>query len=134
MTLRAPRGWFTLLADVRSADALSTHPHKIDIPPAARAFFGNSAGYTEVGRFDPLTRRYHLNAIPAFGADRIKLTSEIWADSVGPGRIERHVIGEAIVNIFGLSKLIEGVTRQQTRDQYGQAAEFMNRWVHKKGG
>jgi hypothetical protein len=45
--------------------------------------------------FDPQARRYYLNAIPGFGADRIKMTNEIWTEPVGSNRIERHVSGEA---------------------------------------
>jgi hypothetical protein len=106
---------------------------KIDIPPAAKAFFGNSAGYTEVGRFDPVARRYAMEVSPAFGGDKVKMSGQIWAEPVGPRQVTRHVTGEVTVKIFGLSKLIEKVTQQQSHDTYQKSAEFTNHWIEAKG-
>jgi hypothetical protein len=106
---------------------------KIDVPAAARAFFGNSAGYTEIGRFDPTARRYFMDVIPAFGADKIQMKMQIWVEPIGPKQITRHIAGDATVKIFGLSRLIESVTQQQSRDTYSRAAEVMNRWIAQKG-
>jgi hypothetical protein len=106
---------------------------KIDIPPAAKAFFGNSAGYTEVGRFDPVARRYSMEVSPAFGGDKVKMRGQIWAEPAGPKQVTRYVTGEVTVKIFGLSKLIEKVTQQQSRDTYQQSADFTNRWLQERG-
>jgi hypothetical protein len=74
-----------------------------------------------------------MNVLPNLGGDRLTTTLAICADTTKPKRVTRTVRGEANVKIFGLSKIIEGVIKQQARDSYAKGAEFMNRWIREKG-
>jgi hypothetical protein len=107
---------------------------KIELPAPARKIFGDSAGYTEIGRFDPAARKYHAEAIPKakVAADKVKTTTELWTEPRGDKRCERLVQVDNTVKVFGLGTLIEGFIEQQTRDQYAKAAEFTNQWIRAK--
>jgi Protein of unknown function (DUF2505) len=106
---------------------------KIELPAAMRKIFGNSVGYVEMGRFDPATRKYFVNGVPKVAADKVKTSSEIWAEPLGDKRCERIVTIDNTVKVFGLGTLIEGFIEQQTRDLYARAADFTNRWIREKG-
>jgi hypothetical protein len=108
---------------------------KIELPAPARKIFGDSAGYTEIGRFDPAARRYYIEVIPKakVAADKVKTATEIWVEARGDKRCERLVQVDNTVKVFGLGTLIEGFIEQQTRDQYAKAAEFTNQWIRAKG-
>jgi hypothetical protein len=107
---------------------------KIELPGPARKVFGDSVAYTEIGRFDPAQRKYFVRVEPKakVAMDKIKTTSEIWAEPRGDKRCERIVQVETTVKVFGLGTLIEGFVEQQTRDQYAKAAEFTNQWIRDK--
>lgn len=131
---------YNVLEDKREADGtirrrIECVP-KVELPAAARKIFGQSAGYTEVGVFDPKTRKYTVDAIANMAADKIKTKSEIWVEPRGnPGdkRIERVVTVDNTVKVFGLGTLLEGFIEQQTRDSYNRGADFTNRWIKERG-
>ena len=106
---------------------------KIDLPAPARKIFGESVGYTEIGRYDATQRKYFAEVVPKVAADKLKTTSETWAEPRGDKRCERLVQVDTTVKIFGLGGLLEGFIEQQTRDQYSKAADFTNRWIRDKG-
>jgi hypothetical protein len=106
---------------------------KVELPAAARKIFGNSVGYTEVGRYDPTARKYYVQVLPKVGGDKMKTSSEIWAEPLEGKRCERIVSIENTVKVFGLGTLIEGFIEQATRDLYARAADFTNRWIREKG-
>ena len=106
---------------------------KVELPAAARKIFGDKLGYIEVGRFDPVARRYYVEAIPNVSADKVKTSTEIWLEPVGDKRVERIVNVDNSVKMFGLGTLLEGFVEQQTRDSYSRGAEFTNRWIREKG-
>jgi Protein of unknown function (DUF2505) len=129
---------YQVLEDSRDADGtvrrrIECTP-KIELPAPARKIFGDSAGYTEIGRFDPAQRKYFVQVEPKakVAADKINTTSEIWAEPRGDKRCERVVQVDTTVKVFGLGTLIEGFIEQQTRDQYAKAAEFTNQWIRDK--
>jgi hypothetical protein len=106
---------------------------KIELPAPARKIFGDTAGYTEIGRFDPKQRKYFADVIPKVAADKIKTSSELWVEPRGDKRCERLVVVDNSVKVFGLGTLLEGFIEQQTRDQYSKSADFTNRWIREKG-
>jgi hypothetical protein len=106
---------------------------KVELPAAARKIFGDSVGFIEEGRFDPKQRKYFVQVQPRMAGEKIKTTSEIWAEPLGDKRCERVVVTDNTVKVFGLGTLIEGFIEQQTRDMYARAAEFTNRWIKEKG-
>jgi hypothetical protein len=106
---------------------------KVELPAAARKIFGDTAGYTEVGKFDPKTKKYSVDVIANMAADKIKTKSEIWVEARGDKRCERIVTVDNTVKVFGLGTLIEGFIEQQTRDSYNRGAEFTNRWIKDRG-
>ena len=106
---------------------------RVEIPAAVKKVLGDSAGYTENGRFDPSSKRFSIEVIPNTAADKIKTRLTMWVEPRGDKRIERFVDVESEVKIFGVGKMIEGVIEKQTRDNYGRAAEFTNRWIADKG-
>jgi hypothetical protein len=106
---------------------------KIDLPAPARKIFGDSVGYTEIGRYDPTQKKYFADVVPKVAAEKVKTTSETWAEARGDKRCERLVQVDTTVKVFGLGGLLEGFIEQQTRDQYAKAAEFTNRWIRDKG-
>lgn len=106
---------------------------KIELPAAARKIFGNTIGYTEIGRYDPAQRKYFADVVPKVAADKVKTTSETWAEPRGDKRCERVVQVDTTVKVFGLGTLLEGFIEQQTRDQYAKSAEFTNQWIRDKG-
>jgi hypothetical protein len=105
---------------------------KLAVPSAARAFFGDSARYTEVGLFDPGSQRYLMEVVPAFGGDKLKMVSELWVEPAGPHHVKRYVRGEVNVKVFGVARVLEAVARQQTRDAYERSAEFTSHWVQQR--
>jgi hypothetical protein len=105
----------------------------IQLPAPARKIFGDSAGYTEIGRYDPAQKKYFADAVPNVAAEKIKTTSETSAEPRGDKRCERLVMVDNTVKVFGLGTILEGFIEQQTRDQYAKSAEFMNRWIREKG-
>ncbi len=105
----------------------------IELPAAAKKIFGDSVGYTEHGRFDPVQRRYFVDVVTKTGGDRVKTKSEIWVEPRGPKRCERIVAMDNTVKVFGLGTLIEGYIEQHTRDAYARAAEFTNRYIRENG-
>jgi hypothetical protein len=106
---------------------------KIELPAALRKIFGGSVGYEEIGRYDPVARKYFVQVLPKMAADKIKTSSEIWAEPLDGKRCERIVSIDTTVKVFGLGTLIEGFIEQQTRDLYARAADFTNRWIREKG-
>src|SRR5262245_17596504 len=128
---------YQVLEDVREPNGAARKrvecSPKIDLPAAARKIFGDSVGYTEIGRYDPAQRKYFAEVVPKVAADKLKTTSEIWAEPRGDKRCERRVMVDTTVKIFGLGGLLEGFIEQQTREQYAKAAEFTNRWIREKG-
>jgi hypothetical protein len=109
---------------------------KIELPAAARKVLGDNIGFVEVGRYDPAVKRYYVQVLPKAGGDKIKTTTEIWAEPLGnPGdkRIERIVSVDNSVKIFGIGTLVEGFIEQQTRDSYARAAEYTNRYIRENG-
>ena len=106
---------------------------KVELPAAARKIFGDNLGYTEVGRYDPKLRKYFVQVLPNVGGDKVKTTTEIWAEPAGDKRVERIVNVDNTVKVFGLGTLLEGFIEQQTRDNYARAAEYMNRWIRERG-
>jgi hypothetical protein len=106
---------------------------KVELPAAARKIFGDSVGYTEVGRWDPKDKKYYVQVFPNVAGDKIKTTSEVWVEPTGDKRCERVVSVDNSVKVFGIGGLIEGIVEQQTRDLYAKAAEYTNRWIREKG-
>jgi hypothetical protein len=106
---------------------------KVQLPAAARKLFGDSAGYTEVGTFDPATGRYQAELIANVSADKIKTTLELWLEPRGEKLCERVANIDNRVKIFGLGTLLEGFVEQQTRDQFSRGTEFTNRWIKEHG-
>lgn len=106
---------------------------KAEVPKAVKKVIGDSVGYTEVGRFDPRTRRFHVEVIPNAAADKIKTKLSMWVEPRGDKHVERFVEVENEVKIFGVGKVVEGVIEKQTRDNYGRAADFTNQWIKDKG-
>ena len=106
---------------------------KVELPAAARKIFGDSVGFIEIGRFDPTQKKYFVQVQPRMAGDKIKTTSEIWAEPRGEKSCERIVVTDNTVKVFGLGTLIEGFIEQQTRDMYARAADFTNRWIKEKG-
>jgi hypothetical protein len=104
---------------------------KVELPGPARKVFGDSIGYTEIGTYDPRTRRYAVQVQSK--VDKVKTTTDIWAEPAGEKRCERIVSIDTSVKIFGLGTLIEGIIEQQTRDLYAKSTEFTNRWIREKG-
>lgn len=106
---------------------------KAEIPAAVKKVLGDSAGYTEVGRFDPKARRFHVEVIPNTAADKIKTKLAMWVEPRGDEKVERFVEVDNQVKIFGVGKMVESVIEKQTRDNYGRAADFTNKWIADKG-
>lgn len=106
---------------------------KVVMPAAARKVLGESAGYTEVGRYDPTKRKYFVDVVPNVAADKIKTTSECSVEPRGDKRCERLVMVDNTVKIFGLGTLVEGYIEQQTRDLYNRGADFTNQWIKDRG-
>jgi len=106
---------------------------KIDLPAPARKIFGDTAGYVEIGRYDPTQKKYFADVVPNVATEKIKTTSETWAEPRGDKRCERIVMVDTTVKAFGLGTILEGFIEQQSRDQYSKAAEFTNRWIREKG-
>lgn len=128
---------YNVLEEVRSPNGVISKlvecAPKIELPAPARKIFGNTAGYTEIGRYDPTQRKYFADVVPKVAADKIKTTSETWVEPRGDKRCERLVTVDTTVKVFGLGTILEGFIEQQTRDQYAKAAEFTNRWIREKG-
>jgi hypothetical protein len=106
---------------------------KIELPAPMRKIFGDSVGYIEVGRYEPAQHKYFVQVLPKVGGDKLKSSTEIWAEPLGDKRCERVVAVDNTVKAFGLGTLIEGFIEQQTRDLYARAADFTNRWIRDKG-
>ena len=106
---------------------------KIELPAAARKVLGDNLGFVEVGRYDPAVKRYYINVLPKTGGDKIKTTTEIWAEPSGDKRCERIVSIDNSVKIFGIGGLVEGFIEQQTRDSYARGAEYTNRYIRENG-
>ncbi|MDH5675615.1 MAG: DUF2505 domain-containing protein [Myxococcales bacterium] len=104
-----------------------------EIPGPLKKVLGESAGYTEVGRFDPSRRRFEVEVIPNVAADKIKSRVAIWAEPRGDKQIERVVEMDTTVKIFGVGKMAEGFIDKQARQSYQTAADFTNRWIADKG-
>lgn len=105
----------------------------VEIPAAARKILGETAGYTEVGRFDAKTKRFSADVIPKVGADTIKTKVTMWVEPRGDKKVERVCEVDNTVKVFGLGKVLEAFIEKQTRDSYDAAAEFTNRWIADKG-
>ena len=128
---------YNVLEDRKEADG-SVHKRvecvpKVELPAAARKIFGQGMGYTEVGHFDPKTRKYSVDVLPNVAADKIKTKSEIWVEARGDKRCERIVTVDNTVKVFGLGTVLEGFIEQQTRDSYNRGAEFTNRFIKERG-
>ena len=106
---------------------------KVMMPAAARKVLGDTAGYTEVGRYDPKLKKYFVEVLPKVAADKIKTTSDITVEARGPKSCERIVVVDNTVKIFGLGTLVEGYIEQQTRDLYHRGADFTNQWIKERG-
>jgi hypothetical protein len=106
---------------------------KVEMPTVAKKLFGEKAGYTEDGHFDPKTKRFTVNVTPSVAADRVKTTLTMWVEPRGDKRVERIVEVDSSVKVLGIGSMIEGIIEKQTRHNYDMAAEFTVRWIADKG-
>lgn len=105
----------------------------VELPAVARKVIGDAARYVEHGTYDPSTRRYVAEVVPASAADKIKSHVELWVEARGEKQCERMVDVTNDVKIFGIGGVLEKFIEQQTRKTYDEAAEFTNRWIAEKG-
>jgi hypothetical protein len=106
---------------------------KVEIPAAVKKVIGDSASYTETGRFDPKTRRFSVEVQPRVAGDRIKTKVTMWVEPRGEKKIERVVEVDSTVKVFGVGGMVEKLIEQQTRASYDAAAAFTNRWIAERG-
>lgn len=102
---------------------------RVEIPAVAKKVIGDSAGFTEDGRFDAKTQRWTFTVTPATAADKVQTTGEMWCEARGEGRIERITRIDTKVKIFGIGSVVEGFIEKTTRALYSQAAEFTRAWI-----
>lgn len=102
---------------------------RVEIPAVAKKVIGDSAGFTEDGRFDAAKQRWTFTVTPATAADKVQTTGEMWCESRGDGRIERITRIDTKVKIFGIGGVVETFIEKTTRTLYGQAAEFTRNWI-----
>jgi hypothetical protein len=104
-----------------------------EVPGPVKKVLGDSAGYTEDGRFDPHNKRFTVRVTPNVAADKIRTTITMWVEPHGEGKVDRFVEVDVSVKVFGVGKMVEGLIEKQTRQNYDAAADFTQKWIHEKG-
>lgn len=104
-----------------------------DAPAVVKKLLGDRFGYTEVGSFDPKTRRWSYTITPSTLADKVTIKGDFWAEPRGEKEIERicDVVIEA--RIFGVGGMLESYVEKETRQTYELAAQFTNQFIREKG-
>jgi len=105
---------YQVLEDVREPSGagrrrLECSP-KVDLPAPARKIFGESVGYTEIGRYDPTQRKYFAEVVPKVAAEKLKTTSETWVEARGDKRCERLVLVDT-TDIAGFRRGVAPIAR-----------------------
>jgi len=104
-----------------------------EVPKVVANVLGNTVNYVEEGRFDPATKKWSFQIIPAIAANKIHSSGVLWLETRGEKRVERFVEIDVQVKIFGIGSMIEQQIEKQSRESYGQAAAFTNQWIRDKG-
>lgn len=104
-----------------------------ELPAVVKKVLGGATSYIEDGHFDPVSRKFTVDVIPAAAADKIKTRTELWLEARGDKRSERIATIDNTVKIFGVGKIIEKFIEDTTRKSYAEAADFTNRWIRDKG-
>jgi hypothetical protein len=102
---------------------------RVEIPAVAKKVIGDSASFTEDGRFDAARQRWTFTVTPATAADKVQTTGEMWCESRGEGKIERVTRIDTKVKIFGIGGVVESFIEKTTRALYTQAAGFTRSWI-----
>ena len=103
-------------------------------PGPLKKVFGDRQALTEVGRFDPETRRFTFEMRPDGALGRkIEIRGELWVEPAGPGQVTRCCTIEANVNIFGVGGLAGRFVKKSNEDIYAQRTQIVRRIIEEKG-
>lgn len=95
----------------------------IDAPGPIRKLMGDTAGTTEVGRFDPDPGVWTFTTTPSTLADKITLAGTIRVEPTSGGCVRIFDL-DAKVGVFGIGKVFEAFIEAQTRDAQDRTAAF----------
>lgn len=104
----------------------------VEAPTVIQKLVGDSMAYEEAGRFDPAKKRWSFTITPSKLADKVHTTGEIWVEARGDKQVERIVMTDLQVKIFGVGKIVESFIEKTTRDSYEKAATFTNKFIAEK--
>lgn len=104
-----------------------------EVPKMVAKVLGDTVNYVEEGRFDPTSKKWSFSIIPAMAANKIQSVGELWVEPRGDKRIERIIQIDLQVKIFGIGSMVEQLIEKQSREMYGKAADYTNKWIREKG-
>ena len=105
---------------------------RFDAPAVLKKVVGDSLSYTELGRFDPKTKKWHYEITPSRYPEKITIRGDFWAEARGEKQIERICTVEIDARIFGIGGALEGYIEKQTKESYEQTAAFTRKWIAEK--
>lgn len=106
----------------------------IAAPGPLKKVFGDRQALTEVGRFDPSTRRFRFETRPegALGT-KITVRGELWVEPAPDGQVVRCCDLDASVNLFGVGGLAERFVKKSNEDIYAQRTAIVRRIIQEHG-
>jgi hypothetical protein len=99
-----------------------------DFPGPIKKLIDGELSYTEDSTFDRATHTLEFRSKVSVLSDKIKLGGTIHFREVAGG-IERRIVGEAGVSVFGLGGMIEKAIVDNLKETYDKIAKFTQEWI-----
>jgi hypothetical protein len=125
------------LLEMKNDDAKITRrvlvqPDTGELPgPLKKAFGGGSLAYTEEGTFDKKSKRYVFKVTPTMMADKVKVSGELWVESIGEKKIRRSCTMKVEAKIFVIGSMVEERILKDLRTSYDDSTSVTNDYIAK---
>jgi len=107
-------------------------PKVDDIPSSIKSLVGENLGYREEGSFDKAKKRFTLNVVPSFMADKVSVRGSTWVEQLGPSKCRRLFEAQVSVKVFGVGSIIERRIIADLQLSYNAGATFTAEYLKQK--
>src|SRR5205085_8470226 len=102
---------------------------KSELPEIAKKWVGDGT-YTEISRFDAVTKKYTADCVPHVNREKFLTKIEMVAEPLdGGARCSRVIVTENIIKVFGLGTMIGKLAEHAQRGSHDESAKVLNAWI-----
>ena len=103
------------------------------VPGPVKKVIGDRLSYLEEDVFDKATKRFVVKVTPSTLAEKIRITGEMFCESLGENRIARVANFVVEVKVFMVGGMIEEKIISDLKKSYDTAAGATNAWLKSQG-